>query len=107
MIFNDRLESLLLANWTQFLDKNQLMKTVLEQARSNEYQTIEQEEIPPRHVKIHVTKLTPNDDGFVMWVEFTVPRENGVVVGTHTFFLRLNGELTLNETYGTCFLPQN
>ncbi len=107
MILNDRLEQLLLSNWAQFLDKLQLMKIVLEHASNNEYPLIEQEEIPPRHTKIQITKFTPNERNFAVWVEFTVPKGNGVLVGTHTFSLTLNGELTLNETYGTHFVPKS
>ena len=107
MILTDKLEQVLLSNWAQFFDKLQLMKVVLEHACNNEYQIIKQEEIPLRHTKIQITKFTPNEHNFIVWVEFTVPKENGVLVGTHTFSLTLNGELTLNETYGTHFVPEN
>jgi len=103
MLLNDQLEKLLLANWTQFLDKLQLMRNVLEYTRNNEYQVILQEEIPPKHTKIQITKFQPTDHDFDVWIEFTVPKEDGVIVGTHTCNLNLNGELALRETYGTFF----
>ena len=104
ILLKNELEQLLLTNWTQILDRVQLMKTVLEHACNSEFRKIEQEEIPQRHTKIVVTKFSPNNNNFSVWIEFSVPRENGVVIGSQVYSLSLSGELTLQENFGTFFV---
>jgi len=106
ILINEQFEQLLLANWANILDKTQLMKTVLLLARSNEFPVIRQEEIAPQNTKIMVTRFRPEGNSFSVWAEFTIPKDEGVVIGTHTFSLTLDGELTHEESFGTFFLPK-
>lgn len=101
MILTEKLEQLLLATWASFINKSQFLKTVLEHARNTEYPVSRQVEIPPRQIKMILTKFRPEGQTFSVWVEFTVPKDEGVVVGTHVYSLTLNGELALVETFGT------
>lgn len=103
VILNEKLEALLLANWATIMDKTRLLKVVLEHARNTEYSTLEQAQLPPRHTKVQVTKFRPDGCKFSVWVEFTVPKGEGVVVGTHVYSLNLDGELILLETFGSHF----
>jgi hypothetical protein len=103
IILSNVFEQILLANWASFLDKRQLLKNVLEDARNNEYPISLQEEIPPRHIKMTLTKFATTNNMFTIWIEFTVPKEEGVVVGSHVYNLKLNGELNLVESFGTHF----
>jgi hypothetical protein len=103
IILSNVFEQILLANWASFLDKRQLLKNVLEDARNNEYPISLQEEIPPRHIKMTLTKFSTTNNMFTIWIEFTVPKEEGVVVGSHVYNLKLNGELSLVESFGTHF----
>jgi len=107
ILINEKFEELLLANWASVLDTTQLMRIVLEHARSNEFPCITQEEIAPRNTKIMITRFRPEGNKFSVWAEFTVPKEEGVVIGTHTFSMTLNGELSLEESFGTFFLPKS
>lgn len=104
MIIKNKLEKLLLAHWADVLDRQRFMAAVLEHARDSQYPVIEQE--PPRnHIQLSVTKFETIKDGFELWAEFSAPKENGVVIGTHIFSLSLSGELLLKDTYGTLFKP--
>lgn len=105
LVVKQQLESLLTSRWADFLDREQLLKTVLEIARDADYKVIEQQNIPPRQIKLSVTKFNTEKTGFEVWIEFTVPRDNGVVVGTHILSLQLSGEFQLNQTYGTFLRP--
>lgn len=107
IILFDAFEQVLLANWSSFLDKTQLLKIVLEHARNNEYSTSLQDKIPPRHTKVTLTKFTPKNKKFLIWVEFTIPKEEGVVVGSHVYDLMFDGELVLTESYGKYFCLNN
>lgn len=100
------LESLLQAHWTEILDRTKFMRIVLETARDTDYRVIEQQNIPPKQIKLSVTKFGLQGNEFEVWAEFTVPKNDGVVVGTHVYTLKLTGELELKDTYGTHFRPK-
>lgn len=107
VINTTNLESVLQRRWTEFVDKMQLMRTVLEHVRDTEYRTLN--ESPPTldsKVSASFHSVPSETYELEMWTEFTVPKNNGVVIGTHVFAIKSNGELELKETYGTHFLPE-
>lgn len=110
VVSTSRLEAMLQSKWTEFVDKSQLMRTVLEDARDSEYRRLDQEP-PSRKLKISVTfhsSSGPSENyEFEIWTEFTVPDGNGARIGTHLYSLTSNGEIRLKESYGTHFLPEN
>jgi len=108
VIVSEKLEELLLVNWANFLDKTQFLRHVLEDARKAILPTSSQRELPPRQIKLSVTKMEVQKTGeFEVWAEFSVPLDNGVAVGTHVYSLKLTGELCLQQTYGHIFVPEN
>jgi len=113
-----KLEELLQHNWGDFLDHLQLMRRVLEDVRNTPFRELKQQNIPQRHVKFSVTKICAlpsnfqqSDLGsafqFEFWVEYTIPKDDGVVVGTNTYLLSLDGNLKLGECFGTHFKTEN
>lgn len=107
VLITEKLESLLQTKWTDFLDRQQLMRLSLEYARDAAYKTLRQKAIPKIQISMTVTqfKLTDNpDSAFEVWLEFSVPKDTGVIVGTHVLSLSLTGEVKLKETYGTHFV---
>lgn len=107
LIVKQKLEHLLQAHWADFIDERQLLRIVLETARDAKYKVIEQQNLPPKQIKLSVTKFGVEEKAFEVWTEFTVPREDGVVIGTHVFSLTLSGELQLIDTYGTFCVLNN
>lgn len=101
LMVKEKLESLLQTHWASFLDKSQLIRFVLETARDTEYKAIKQQTIPPKQIKLSITKFNIKEKGFEIWIEFTVPKDNGVVIGTHILALNLTGEFHLTDSYGT------
>ncbi len=108
----EKLEHVLQAHWAEFLDPVQIMRRVLEHARDTQFKTIQQEQVPPKHTKITVTSFKiatahddPGDVFFEVWVEYTIPKGDGVVIGTNTYLLDLHGIFELKECFGTHFLP--
>lgn len=109
-----QLEELLQQNWGNFLDHLLLMRMVLEHVRDTTFKEIKQPSIPDRHVKITVTKFSilQNQEqlsyyDFEIWIEFTIPKDDGVVIGTSVCFLNLIGNFYFKESYGTFFRPEN
>jgi hypothetical protein len=111
-----KLETVLQAHWTEFLDTVQVMRVVLQHVRDTSYRVIKQEEIPPRQTKITVTKFSikvaeakfdwPETARMEIWAEFTVPKGDGVVVGTVIADIFWSGELYIKESFGTEFQLQ-
>jgi hypothetical protein len=104
---SERLEDLLQAHWTEFIDPIMLMKTVMEHVSSNQFKTIVQAAIPPKQVKVTITKvdiISQNRPEF--WVEFSIPKDNGVVVGTNIYHIDAAGNVVLINSFGTNFVPK-
>ena len=107
LIIGKKLEQMLQTNWTEFIDRTTFMRIVLEHTRDTEYRIVRQNRIPPPSIKMSITKFAIDKSAFEVWVEFTVPKDGGVVVGTHVLSLTLTGEFDLKHTYGTHFVPEN
>lgn len=104
ILIADKLEKLLQLNWTEFLDKQQVMRLCLEHSSNETYKTLKQKEIPKVQFKVSVTKISvTNLNEFEIWIEFSVPKNNGVIVGTHILSLDLSGEAKIKKSYGTYF----
>lgn len=105
-ILKEKLEELLLKNWTYFIDKTRFLRRVLEDVQKADLSQSHQSELPAKQVKLSVTKMEPEKSGFVLWAEFSIPVENGVAVGTLVYHLRLSGGLDLKESYGHIFVTE-
>lgn len=106
-----KLEHTLQAHWTEFLDNVQIMCAILEHVRDTPFRIIKQENIPPRQTKITVTKftveMTPAGAILGAWLEFTVPKNDGVVIGTAIVSLPWDGRMIFKESFGTEFQAKN
>lgn len=101
-----KLESLLVSKWAEFLDRQQIMRLTLEYARDREYK-LQLQKSMPTHTKLSVTHFGVTDNGFEIWIEFTVPKGKEVVMGTHILDMNLHGEVQLRDSYGTRFVAEN
>lgn len=101
VLLDDKLQRLLIANWADILDRNKFLLKVLEDARDREYPKLTS--VVKRKTEFSITKFEPKNTEFVIWVEFTVPKEDCTLIGTHIYKLSLSGTLTLVESYGTQF----
>jgi len=112
-----KFEEILQKQWGDFLDHVVLMRIVMENVRDCYFKEITQNQIPDRHVKLSITKaiiisdyenaIVKNSCGFELWIEFTIPKLEGVVIGTGVYFLDLKGNLILKNIFGTFFKPKN
>lgn len=108
IINQNKLEQLLQSHWAEVIDQTQILRFVLTNAQRINYQSIKQPEIPPRQMKLTVTKFSlMNSYEFEVWAEFSIPKGEGVVVGTHILSLSLSGDIDLKESHGTHFMPES
>jgi len=105
IVMRPQLEKLLMSHWTEFLNKTALLRRVLEDARNTSFKVVNKHDAAPAsQLKVTITKFQLLDNSkFELWVEFAVPREDGTVIGTHTYHLGLDGSLRLEESYGVLF----
>jgi hypothetical protein len=105
VLITEKLEQLLQSKWAEFLNPQQIVRLSMEYARDTEYRTLLQNEIPKIQLRVSVTKfLVTEPSEFEIWVEFSIPKANGVIIGTHVMSLNLAGEVKLKESHGTHFV---
>lgn len=112
VIDTDKLEQLLQKQWAEILDNVRLMRTLMENVRDTSFKKIKQREIPPRYTKISLSNFrvqakNPADHHFEVWIEYSMPKENGIVIGTAIYKLYLTGDLILQNILGTHFEPES
>lgn len=107
LIVKGNLERLLQAKWGEFMDKAQLMRRTMEFARDTEYRVFQQQDVPPQKLELSITKIELKESEFEVWIEFTIPKGQGIIVGTHICSLNLAGELDLKDSHGTHFQPES
>jgi|SRR3972149_5888749 len=104
IINKERLEKLLLTNWVSFLDNKKLLAFVLSTVKNQKFNVVISNKIPPKSVSVKLSKFELKEKGFVVWVEFTVPQQGDLVVGTSEIALNHDGTLSHIQTIGTLFI---
>ena len=108
----EMLEQLLQRHWIDFVDNVRLMHKVMTDVRDTSFKEITQDENHPRQVNISITHIevkavvesTIPEPVLELWVEYTIPRDKGMVIGTGIYFLNLkSGDLSLRDLFGTYF----
>ena len=105
LLDKQKLEELLLKNWTSFMDFKTLLSLVLVAVRDTEFPARTTQEIKIQ-TQIKLSRFEPGEHGFTVWVEFSVPRGDGLVVGTSEIQLLLSGKATHIQTIGNLFLKR-
>jgi len=105
MIDKEKLEEVLIRNWASFLDSKKLMVRVLQDANStaDTFNIVMKDVGPKKMVQISVSRFQLTTDGFVVWVEFVIPRERETYIGTAEYVLKHSGDLDLRQLIGTRF----
>jgi hypothetical protein len=101
----EKLIQVLMTNWTEFINRSELVRFTLEKARDTPYPVMEDKEMSPaKQVKISITDF--DLDAMELWIEFTIPKANGTAIGTHICTFSFSGEINLKESLGTLFVSQ-
>jgi len=102
----DKMEELLVANWTSFIEAPKLMTFVLSCVRDNvrsNFSVVAQKMVGRKGVQVTISRFQLTEDGFIPWVEFNVPQEDAVAVGTSELHLSPAGTLSHIRTLGSLF----
>ncbi len=104
-----KLENILLANWANFLNPNEVMKFTLSCVRDNvnTFLVMEESELPKKSVQILVSRFNIlEENGFQLWIDFTVPKNDEILVGTVEAYLEKLNNLKLISVVGNRFIKQ-
>lgn len=104
MINRGKLEELLVRNWATFLDTKKLVVRVLQDVNAavDTFGIAESGGGPAKNaVQVSLSRFHLADAGFELWVEFVVPRNGDVSVGTVEYLLSSRGTLELRQIMGT------
>ena len=102
----EKLEELLVANWTHFLDSSRLLAFVLKTvtANVNRLAIISSSEIKPKGVSVTLSRCQWTPQGFILWAEFHVPlAANKMAEGTMELLLSSTGSITHLNTLGNIY----
>ena len=103
----NELENVLQSHWAEFLDSTQLLRVVRQHINATEFKKVKQDEIPSkRHIKLTVSSFKKQKDThrFDVAIEFTVPKDSGIVIGTALVLFDFSGLFEIYESYGTHFV---
>lgn len=105
MINKEKLEELLVRNWAKFFDTKKLVAKVLQDVAIsfNTFNIAERGGPERNSMQVSLSRFYLADSGFILWVEFIVPRDAETSVGTAEYILSNNGSLELRQIMGTRF----
>lgn len=104
LIIQDKLEDLLIAKWACFVDVRRLMAFVMSHVRDAQLPHVADDEVAPKGVQITISRFQWKQEGFLVWVDFTIPVERTqIAVGTTELLLKQNGEVVHHKTIGNVF----
>lgn len=102
----DKLEELLVANWTHFIDSSRLMAYVLQkiQENANNLAIISGADIKPKGFRVTISRCCLKPQGFIIWVEFAAPlSKDKMAEGTMELLLSHNGNISYLTTMGNIY----
>jgi hypothetical protein len=100
----EKLADLLTANWTKFIDYRTLMSLAINSVKlyANNWSMLEYDKKIQGN-KIMISKTIIEKHGLVFWVDFEVPIENKVAIGTIQFCQELSGNYRIEQIVGNLF----
>lgn len=100
----EKLADLLTANWTKFIDYRTLMSFVINSVKlyANNWSMLEYDKKIQGN-KIMISKTILEKQGIIFWVDFEVPIDNKVAIGTIELCLELSGNYRTEKIVGNLF----
>lgn len=113
MVNVEKLEEILVAHWAGFINPTKLMAWTMQQVRANldtNFIVVSDADFSNRGTQITVSRCKPQHAGFLLWIDFTIPYDGNVAVGTVAANLAFNGNMTWENITGNLYckpLPSN
>ena len=110
LVDTEKLEELLVAKWTQFIDTSKLLDFVTENINKhrNSLGIIYDTSIKMKGKQIMLSRFQLTAQGFLVWVEFVIPIEKqGMAIGTTELLISTNGIVSHIQTLGNIYFGNN
>lgn len=109
LIDTEKLEELLIAKWSQFVNVSKLFEFIETNVkeRKNSFGVINDTTIKIKNKQLMLSRFQLTSQGFIVWVEFTVPVDIGIATGTTEILIAPKGIITHIQTLGNIYLPDN
>lgn len=104
IIIKPLFEEHLLRTWANFIDHKKLIVKVLQIVQDTEFPITKTKEIKQKSVGIKLSRFEPQTTNFSLWVEFSIPQEESMIIGTSEFTMSPLGELNHIQTIGNKFI---
>lgn len=104
----EKLGEILVAHWSNFIDSTKLMVWTMQKVRNNLDNFI----ISDANFNGITTKITVSrfeiysPEGFILWIDFTIPHNEKIAAGTIEVILSLNGTLKAEIISGNLYYIQ-
>lgn len=93
------LQNLLQRNWTSFIDKNKLMAFILTYVRDADLPK-GKDITPHKGMLLTISRISLLDKGILLWIDFRVPTNNKIKIGTCEAILSYDGVIQLTDLVG-------
>lgn len=106
MVNVGKLEEILVAHWAGFINPTKLMAWSMQQVRANldtNFIVVSDADFTNRGNQITVSRCQLQTEGFLLWIDFTIPYDGNVAVGTVEAILGFNGSLTKENVTGNLY----
>lgn len=101
LINKNGIEKLLASHWSAALDRDMVLVEVLKSIRDNDLPTIEVASLPEQKgMQVSTSRFEIGPQGYTLWVEFRVPNNKQVAVGTLELEVSHSGVIQRRETTG-------
>ncbi len=96
----NQLESILQRYCLEYVDHLQLIKVITSYIRDSSITPLRQEIIPKKELKISIRQVnltTSPNAAIQLTIDFTIPKDNGVVIGDCVLLWEFSGEITMQD----------
>lgn len=109
LIDTEKLEELLIAKWSQFINVPKLFEFIESnvKGRKNSFGIINDTAVKMKGKQIMLSRFQLTAQGFLVWVEFTVPMDIGMAIGTTELLITTKGIVSHVQTLGNIYFPNN
>tara|TARA_Y100000034_G_scaffold106329_3_gene134968 strand:- start:2229 stop:2576 length:348 start_codon:yes stop_codon:yes gene_type:complete len=108
IIDNRKLENILIRSWAEILNARKMIAFALECVRDNksELDVVMEPDLPQKSVQVLISRFHIIPSGFEVWVDYTIPADDEIAVGTIECHLSNAGNLQATNIIGNRFVKQ-
>lgn len=102
----DKLEEILVAHWSAFINPNKLIVWTMQTVRARldtNFIVVNDADFSNRGTQITVSRCQLRPGYFLLWVDFTIPFDDKVAVGTVEARLGFDGSLAVEAASGNLY----